>query len=234
MPDSQVRCWQVVSWPGQSLGEMQPTHWAAPSQIRAAPQGVPRGSARCEGTPAVQRSVVQGLASSGMSVSSGSVVMPPLPSHTASWQSAGVWSASGSEVPAGALVRPQVPAMQVRCWQGMSVSGQSAGVLHAEPPTPEEVVSPMVPLVVVPAPPLEWPASEMSTTTEVQPKGAPTNRADSPATAQSRMESLSPPCTLGRITVSVNQNFAANESSWQRQEALQSCSPLVREPPLTA
>jgi hypothetical protein len=108
-----------------------------------------------------------------------------------------------------------MPAVQVRCWQGVSVPGHSEGVVHDEPPVPEEVVAPMVPLVVEPAPPLELPASEMSMTTEVQPKGAATNRVGSPARTQSgvvtRIESLSPICSLGRIAVSVNQNFATNE-----------------------
>jgi hypothetical protein len=112
-----------------------------------------------------QPSTVQGLPSSGTSVSSGAGVVPPLPSHTSCWQSPAVCVAR--TVPCGAATTPHTPAVQVRCAHAVSVPGQSAASTQApgeppvpveedeegEPPVPDEEVEEAVPVVEV-APPV--------------------------------------------------------------------------------
>jgi hypothetical protein len=61
IPVSQVRARHSLSLPGQSVGSRQPTQLPLPSQKRPLPQGVRRFRFRCEGTPLVHTSPVQGF-----------------------------------------------------------------------------------------------------------------------------------------------------------------------------
>src|SRR4029434_263535 len=72
---------------------------------------------------------VHWLPSTGLSVSSLTVWGWPLPSHWTRLQSLSVCMAAGSAVPADVLVTPQLPFVQVRVWQKLSVP-QLAAVTH--------------------------------------------------------------------------------------------------------
>jgi hypothetical protein len=76
-----VRVWQAVSVPGQVAAVWQPTHVPLPSQVCPAPHAVPAVSGGVDGVPAVQRWEVQGLLSTGTSVSSTTLATLPAPSH---------------------------------------------------------------------------------------------------------------------------------------------------------
>jgi hypothetical protein len=113
-------------------------HVPAPSQI-VPPfwlQAVPAAFAGLLGTPSAQRSSVHSLPSSGKSVSSATLVVPPDPSHTASWQSPAVCAASGA--PDWVKAMPQTPFAQVRIWHSVSLPGQSPAAQQPgqEPPQP--------------------------------------------------------------------------------------------------
>ena len=66
----QVRVRQAVSLPGQSAATAQPTHWPVSLQWFAPPQLEFAGIVVCDAVPELQMSLVQGLRSSGTSVSS--------------------------------------------------------------------------------------------------------------------------------------------------------------------
>jgi hypothetical protein len=92
-------------------------------------QAVLTGSAGCEGTPAVQVSVVHWLPSSaGRSLLSTVLTMLPAPSHWLEWQSPAVCAVVA--VPAAALVAPQVFPLQVRVWHSVSVPAHCVAALH--------------------------------------------------------------------------------------------------------
>lgn len=108
------------------------------------------------GMPIEQESATQGFMSSGTSVSSAIVVVPPFPSHTTSMQSPGVWLAVG--VMAATSTVPQQRWSQVVSTHSFWVGGQSViamqeGMLDGQapnaPPAP-----PAPPVDVVAAPPL--------------------------------------------------------------------------------
>src|SRR5262245_4210672 len=80
-PAVHVRAWQSSSMPGQSEGIAHPTQEPAPSQTTAVPQEAPAAVGGFDGTPAVHTSSVQGLPSSGTSVSSSASCAIPAPSH---------------------------------------------------------------------------------------------------------------------------------------------------------
>jgi hypothetical protein len=113
-------------------------HVPAPSQI-VPPfwlQAVPAAFAGLLGTPPAQTSSVHSLPSSGKSVSSATLVVPPDPSQTAVWQSPAVCATSGA--PAWVKSMPQTPFAQVRTWHSVSLPGQSLAEQQPgqEPPQP--------------------------------------------------------------------------------------------------
>lgn len=121
-------------------------HVPLPSQTPLpdpAEQAVPAALGVWLGTPAVQMSFVHALPSTGRSVLSVIVVVPPEPSHTVARQSPGVCVAG---VPEGAFVAPQAlgtVAPHVRVLQTVSVPAQSAGTTHCvHAPAPLHTVPP--------------------------------------------------------------------------------------------
>jgi hypothetical protein len=129
-PDTQLRVWQSASVPGQVLVVRHSTQWEAPSHTRLPPQFVPDWTLRWVGVPALHSSVVQGLSSTGLSLSSLTTCAVPLPSHCWPLQSFAVGSTSF--VPAAVNENPQTPpVVQVRVLHGVSEPGQS--VATAQP-----------------------------------------------------------------------------------------------------
>jgi len=80
VPLVHVCVWQGVSVP-QLAAVMQPTHALWALHIRLVPQDVPAERGGFENTPAVQTSAVQGLPSTGLSLSSLTITPWPVPSH---------------------------------------------------------------------------------------------------------------------------------------------------------
>src|SRR5262245_28191871 len=117
----------------------QPTQAPWPLHIwLLVPHDAPADRLGFEGTPAVQRSCVQALPSTGRSALSVATMLWPLPSHCTFLQSPAVWA--GTAVPAGALLMPQVPLMQVRVWQSVSVPGQLDAVKQVtQAPWPSQI-----------------------------------------------------------------------------------------------
>ena len=72
-----VRLWHALSCPGQLEATMHSPQRPAPLHIWPMPQAVPAGNAGFDGAPLVHRSVVQGLVSSGRSLSSVTGTMLP-------------------------------------------------------------------------------------------------------------------------------------------------------------
>jgi AMMECR1 domain-containing protein len=128
---AQVRVWHSVSVPAHWVGALHCTQ--APPALHTVPlpwlQAVSTGLRGCEGTPAVQTSLVHWLPSSaGRSVLSAALTMLPAPSHWFFWQSPAAWALV--RVPAGALLAPQVLPAQVRVWHSVSVPAHWVGALH--------------------------------------------------------------------------------------------------------
>jgi hypothetical protein len=89
----------------------------------------------------------------GTSVSSLTLLVPPLPSHTTRWQSPGVCLASG-ELPAACCVVQQ-PVSQCGRTHSFPVAGQSVSTVHACAPLAHVVVPvPPEPVVAVLLPPV--------------------------------------------------------------------------------
>ena len=118
LPCTQVRVWQASSWPAQSAGARHPTQTPLPSQTSPVPQLSPDETGVLDLTPALQASVVQALLSSGRSVSSTALVVPPLPSHWTWWQSPTTCCLTA--VPKSTFLTPQAPLSQVRTWHSVS------------------------------------------------------------------------------------------------------------------
>ena len=74
-------------------------------------------------------SLVHGLRSSGTSVSSLTPVIFPSAVHCCRLQSPAIWTVT--TVPAGSVMLPHTPAVQVRWTQSFSGPEQSAAMLHA-------------------------------------------------------------------------------------------------------
>src|SRR5262249_49150237 len=103
----------------------------------------------CDGTPAVQMSVVHALLSLGTSLLSTSLTMLPAPSQSLRWQSPAVWLATG--VPAIAHGKPQVPALHGGCAHSVIAPGQSLSIRQpVQWPAPSQMLLPpqLVPAVV--------------------------------------------------------------------------------------
>ncbi|MFT3768280.1 MAG: hypothetical protein QM820_22755 [Minicystis sp.] len=133
----QPRCWHSVSWPGQSVGFVQPVQLPALSQVKVVPHDVPKAAGAWLATPASQRSLVHGLLSSGMSVSSFSSARLPWPSHTIFLQSPAFCCATA--VPAAVNTGAQRPFVQARWAHSFSLPGQSERSVHGIigwPPSP--------------------------------------------------------------------------------------------------
>ena len=80
----------------------------------------------CLGMPFVQVPVVH-RPFAGVSVSSFALIVPPIPSHSTSWQSPAVCGGfTVVGVPAAVKVVPHLPAVQDGCWQSL------IGPLHSE------------------------------------------------------------------------------------------------------
>src|SRR5438477_570353 len=106
---------------------------------------VPAGRSGFDGVPFVQTSFVQGLPSTGRSVSSAADVIAPAPSQMACWQ----WPvAPGSAaVPAGLFVNPQVNWFpQTRLRQRVSVPWQSVAARQATQAGADETPLHRIPL----------------------------------------------------------------------------------------
>ncbi len=130
-----------MSLPGQSVAVTHDTHAPAPSHIEPpfSAQTSPAASGSCEGTPATHRSSVHASSSSGRSVSSARLAVPPSPSHTTSWQSPAV--CSGTAVPSGVKATPHTPAVQVLIEHAVSSPGQSEACTHCtHAPAPSHIV----------------------------------------------------------------------------------------------
>src|SRR5262252_974356 len=138
----QVLVWQAPSVPGQSAAVRQPRQWPAPSHCLLPSQVVLAGSAGLEGTPAVQTSSVQGLLSIGLSLSSFTATIWPLPSHRLCLQSPA--PCCGTTVPAATGASPHTPcALHVRTWHAVSVPGQVAATTHwTQRPLPSQMLPP--------------------------------------------------------------------------------------------
>jgi hypothetical protein len=113
--------------------------------------GVPDATGGFPGVPEVHTSFVQGLPSAGTSVLSMTLVTPPAPSQTLFRQSPGVCAA---EVPAGALVNPQVlgaDAPHTRVRHAVSVPAQSEATTQAtQAPAPSHTLPPFALHAVIP------------------------------------------------------------------------------------
>ena len=128
-PALQVRVWHSVSVPGQVAAVRQPTHVPAPSHTEVPPQLVPAMIGGFEGVSPLHTSLVQALPSTGRSVTSGTVKVPPLPLHSRRLQSRG--TCAWVTVPPAVLLTPHAPLMQVRVWHSVSVPGQVDAVRQA-------------------------------------------------------------------------------------------------------
>jgi hypothetical protein len=82
LPPVHVRVSHAVSCPGQVAAVVHPVHAPWPSQVWVPPHGVLATSGGFDGVPAVQRSAVQGLLSTGTSVLSTALTTLPAPSHS--------------------------------------------------------------------------------------------------------------------------------------------------------
>src|SRR5262245_40995782 len=111
MPVVHVRVWHSSSVPGHSVGSVQPTHAPLPLQTSPLPHGVVAGNGGFDGTPALHRSSVHGLPSTGTSLSSSTVSIAPAPSHWSILQSPALCAVTGT--PAVTNDVPHCPATHV-------------------------------------------------------------------------------------------------------------------------
>jgi hypothetical protein len=129
--------WDWQTWPGQSATCVALLHATHVPGAAASPhffppfseQAIPAATATWTGMPAAQVSVVQLSASSGTSVSFGTVVTAPFPSHSCFRQSFG-WPTEMS-VCAATFIAPQPPALQVALTQAFAGGGQSVAETHS-------------------------------------------------------------------------------------------------------
>src|SRR5262249_10655368 len=126
----------VEPFPSRTTLNVMGVQTPAPSQIWLVPQVVSAGRLGVDGTPVVHMSPVQTLPSTGTSLLSICVNWLPKPSHRFCWQSPATCVAVG---PAGALIAPHTPAVQVRVRQAVS-GPQSLGVMHStHAPAPSQI-----------------------------------------------------------------------------------------------
>jgi hypothetical protein len=113
-PALHVRTLQSVSTPGHVLATRHCTQ--APAPVHTVPplsaQAEPAAVGVCEGTPPVQISLVQFVASTGISLLSFPETMAPLPLHVFFLQSPALCIATA--VPAAVNEKPHTVAVQVR------------------------------------------------------------------------------------------------------------------------
>ncbi len=136
-PALHVRVLQKSSVPEQSVGSVQPTQWPVLSQTSDVPHAVPESTGGFDGTPAVQRSEVQGLLSTGTLVLSIAETTLPIPSHWLTWQVPLVCMLV--LVPCAAKALPQTWDEQVTVAQSELAPVQSEAALHStQAPLPSQ------------------------------------------------------------------------------------------------
>src|SRR5882757_4584125 len=120
-----VRVWQRVSSPTQSVSALHSTHVASFASLQMRPPITVHAfpdTGGLDGTPLVQTLPVHGLVSTGTSALSTRFSVFPAPSHFFVWQSPSTCPVV--TVPAGWVLIPQRPPLQVRVWQSSSTPGQ--------------------------------------------------------------------------------------------------------------
>ena len=145
-PEPQLTLVQTPFWQlllAQSEPVRHSTH--VPLALQSLPplslQALPCAFGGFDGTPELQASLVHCLPSTGRSVSSATVVEPPIPSQTAFLQSPAVCDASG--VPCGAVVMLHAPALQIAVAHTVPVGGQSLAARQAtHAPAPLQTLPP--------------------------------------------------------------------------------------------